>query len=55
MRRGPWQEEDTAQKMDLCQHHLQAGGKEREKTVLNNNRTRTAKATTQKEYTATDR
>ena len=30
MWRGPWQEEDTAQGMDLCRHHQQAGNKERE-------------------------
>ena len=30
MWRDPWQEEDTAQGMDLRQHHPQAGNKERE-------------------------
>ena len=54
MSRGPWQEEDTAQGVDLCQHHPQAGNKERErKTVLNNSRTKAAKA--KEEYTAVDR
>ena len=39
--------------MDLCRHHPQAGNKERErKTVLNNSRTRAAKAKAQEEYTA---
>ena len=28
--RGPWQEQDPAQGMDLCRHHPQAGNKERE-------------------------
>ena len=56
MLRGPWQEEDTAQGMDLRRHHPQAGNKERErKTVLNNSRTGAAKAKAQEEYTAADR
>ena len=44
--------------MDLCRHHPQAGNKERErerKSVLNNIRTRAAKAKVQEEYTAVDR
>ena len=41
--------------MDLCRHHPQAGNKERKKTVLNNSRTRAAKAKAQEEYTAVDR
>ena len=39
--------------MDLCRHHPQAGNKK--KTVLNNSRTRAAKAKAQEEYTAVDR
>ena len=42
-----------AQGMDLCQHR-QAGNKER-KTVLNNSRTRAAKAKAQEEYKAVKR
>ena len=42
--------------MDLCRHHPQDGNKERNrKTVLNNIRTRAAKAKAQEEYTAADR
>ena len=55
MWRGPWQEEDTAQGMDLCRHHLQAGNKEREENCAKHSRTRAAKAKAQEEHTAVDR
>ena len=55
MWRGPWQEEDPAQGMDLCRHHPQPGNKRERKTVLNNSRTRAAKARAQEVYTAVDR
>ena len=47
--RGPWQEEDPAQGMDLCRHHPQAGNKERGKLCW------AAKARAQEEYMAVDR
>nr|KAG5690470.1 hypothetical protein BaRGS_016470 [Batillaria attramentaria] len=46
MRRGPWQEEDPTQKLEV---------RKKKKTALNTSRTRRAKAKAQKEYTAADR
>ena len=51
MWRGPWQEEDTVQGMDLCWHYPQAGNKEREENCW----TRAAKAKAQEEYAAANR
>ena len=45
--RGPWQEEDTAQGMDICRRHPQAGNKEREENC--------AEQQAQEDYTAVDR
>ena len=41
--------------MDLCRHPPQVGNRRERKSVLNNSRTRAAKAKAQEEYTAVDR